>query len=106
MLHPFRDNDLQLPLLHWPLPVGSFSKGVKTLLRAHILLSIFITASDPVSNVARKGPPALYLKSASSTRAQEMSVSVLSKTQLGVARLHLALDASPTPASLMKALRK
>ncbi len=56
--------------------------GLTTLLRGHIVLSIFITVSDLVSNVAGKGPPALYLKHASWALAlqQDERVSSISDT--------------------------
>lgn len=56
--------------------------GFKTLLRRHIVLSIFITMSDLVFNVAGKGPPALYLKHVSRARAfqRDERVSSISDT--------------------------
>lgn len=61
-------------LLDCPLKLG--------LLRGHVVLSIFITMSDLVSNVAGKGPPALYLKHVSRALAlhRDERVSSISDT--------------------------
>lgn len=90
---------MQRSLLRYLLTVGSFPTLALTIwLRGHIGLIYFITMSDLVSNVAGKGPPALYLKHVSGALVS----SALSKTQLGVARLHRATDVSQTPVTQMK----
>lgn len=65
-------------------PLGRLPRNprFKTLLRGHIVLSIFITMSGLVSNVAGKGPPALYLKRASRAVAlqRDERVSFISDT--------------------------
>lgn len=87
------DSDLQLPSLWYTFAVGtgirpySCASGPYSFIR-------FITVSDLVSNVAGKGPPALYLKHAWAglEPRREMSVSVTFQTQLGIARLRWAPD--------------
>lgn len=77
------DNDLQLTLLQYLPTVGSLPElGLKTLLRGHIVLSIFITVSDLVTGVAGKGPPALFLQHVSRARAfqRDEHVSSISDT--------------------------
>lgn len=68
---------------HFCSPQGqSLKLSFKTLLRGYIVLSIFITMSNLVSNVAGKGPPALYFKHVSRALAlqRDERVSSISDT--------------------------
>ena len=81
--------------------------GLKTLLRGHIVLSIFITVYEPVSNVAGKETTCHVFETCAGLQPRgEMSVSAPSQTQLGTARLHRAPDVSQTLVPLMKGTGK